>query len=303
MFRTRRGEVTAVAGVDLSVRGGEIFGLLGPNGAGKSTTMRMLVTLVRPTSGEAEVAGYDITRYPQEVRRSIGYVPQGGCTFPAETGRDELIAQGMAFGLGRARAKQRASELLDRFQLGEVADRRIGTWSGGQRRRLDIAIGMVQRPEVLFLDEPTTGLDPQSRANLWQQIRALRDEGTAIVLTTHYLDEADALSDHLVIIDHGRVVAAGTTDDMKRSVKDDVVSVGVGGQVSNGLQLVESIDLVHSVTVDDGLIRAHVTNGRAAAIAILRVLEEAGFPCTSLEVTQPTLDDVFLATTGRSLRD
>ncbi|MFI8960791.1 ABC transporter ATP-binding protein [Streptomyces sp. NPDC053493] len=210
-FRTKRGEVTAVRGIDLTVRPGEILGFLGPNGAGKTTTLRMLSTLLAPTGGAATVAGHDLLRDPVGVRRKIGYVAQSGGVDPQETVRSELLLQGRLHGLGRAEAADRAAEVARDLDLTELLDRGTTALSGGQRRRLDIALGLTHRPELLFLDEPTTGLDPGSRTALWALVRRLRDEhGTTVVLTTHYLDEADALADRLVVIDHGVVAAEGS---------------------------------------------------------------------------------------------
>jgi ABC-2 type transport system ATP-binding protein len=211
-FKTRgkTADIEAVRGVDLVVGAGEIFGFLGPNGAGKTTTLRMLATLLPPTSGEATVAGADLRRQPQQVRERIGYVPQGGSTDPAETGRGELVLQGRLYGMDTSTAERRAREVLASLELEDAADRKLATYSGGMKRRLDVGLGIVHRPSVLFLDEPTTGLDPQARARMWDEIRRLRDGGTTVFLTTHYLDEADALADRLAIIDHGRIVADGT---------------------------------------------------------------------------------------------
>src|SRR6186997_749247 len=214
-FKTRKSVVEAVRGVDLKVGAGEIFGFLGPNGAGKTTTLRMLATLITPTAGEATVAGADLRRQPGLVRQRIGYVPQGGSTDPAETGRGELVIQGRLYGMNKTDAQQRAAEVLATLDLEAAADRKIHTYSGGMKRRLDVGLGIVHRPAVLFLDEPTTGLDPQARAGMWDEIRGLRDAGTTVFLTTHYLQEADALADHLAIIDHGRIVAEGTADELK----------------------------------------------------------------------------------------
>src|SRR4249919_984680 len=199
--RGKGADVEAVRGVDLVVEDGAIFGFLGPNGAGKTTTLRMLATLLAPTSGTATVAGADLARDPGGVRQRIGYVPQGGSTDPAETGRGELILQGRLYGMDAASAKRRAAEVLEGLGLVDAADRYVQTYSGGMRRRLDVGLGIVHRPAVLFLDEPTTGLDPQARAGMWDEIGALRDGGTTVFLTTHYLEEADALADRLAIID------------------------------------------------------------------------------------------------------
>ncbi|MGW6460876.1 ABC transporter ATP-binding protein [Streptomyces sp. NPDC055078] len=215
-FHTKQGPVEAVRGIDLTVASGEIVGLLGPNGAGKTTTLRMLTTLLPPTGGAATVAGCDLVRDPGGVRRRAGLVAQSGGLDPHITVREELVTQGRLYRLTRAKAVARAAELADELDLGELLDRRTGTLSGGQRRRLDIAMGLTHRPDVLFLDEPTTGLDPGSRADLWELVRRLRDtHGTTVVLTTHYLDEADALADRLVVVDRGTVVADGTPAELK----------------------------------------------------------------------------------------
>ena len=237
-FKTRGGPVEAVRGVDLEVRAGEIFGFLGPNGAGKTTTLRMLATLLTPSGGTATVAGADLIREPQMVRRRIGYVPQGGSTDPAETGRGELVLQGRLYGMDKSTAKTRAAEVLAALDLESAADRPTGTYSGGMKRRLDVGLGIVHRPAVLFLDEPTTGLDPQARARMWDEVRALREAGTTVFLTTHYLEEADALADRLAIIDHGKIVAEGTGDELKRQVAGDVVTIGVDGDAEAVLAVV-----------------------------------------------------------------
>ena len=226
-FRTRRSTVEAVAGVDIDVAGGELVGFLGPNGAGKTTTLRMLTTLLEPTAGEATVAGHDLRTDPTGVRRRIGYVGQNGGAGPDCPVRDELVLQGRFYGLTADAAARRADELLDQLDLAGTGDRIVQTLSGGQRRRLDIAMGLMHLPTLLFLDEPSTGLDPQSRANLWQHIRSLHAEhGTTLFLTTHYLDEADALCDRILVIDQGLIVAEGAPDELKREVSGDLVTVG-----------------------------------------------------------------------------
>jgi ABC-2 type transport system ATP-binding protein len=303
-FASRGKAVEAVRGVDLRVRAGEIFGFLGPNGAGKTTTLRMLATLLQPTSGDATVAGADLRREPQEVRRRIGYVPQGGSTDPAETGRGELVIQARLYGMSKHDALRRAAEVLASLDLEAAADRRLGTYSGGMRRRLDVGLGIVHRPAVLFLDEPTTGLDPQARARMWDEIRALRERGTTVFLTTHYLEEADALADRLAIIDHGRIVAEGTSAELKRAIAGDVVTIGVNGSGSSVVALVEPLPFVHEVGHDgDGLVRLYVERGEEAVPLLLRVLDSAGFAPSSVSLHKPSLDDVFLRKTGRSLRD
>jgi len=304
-FKTRTGAVEAVAGVDLHVNAGEIFGFLGPNGAGKTTTLRMLATLITPTAGDATVAGADLRREPALVRQRIGYVPQGGSTDPAETGRGELVLQGRLYGMDAADAKTRAAEVLDKLDLMSAADRPTGTYSGGMRRRLDVGLGIVHRPQVLFLDEPTTGLDPQARARMWDEIKRLREQGTTVFLTTHYLEEADALADRLAIIDHGKIVAEGTSSQLKQKVAGDVVTIGVDGAGVNVLTLVEAMPFVREASHDaeSGLIRLYVDRGETAVPHLLRSLDAAGYEPTSISLNKPSLDDVFLRQTGRSLRE
>jgi ABC-2 type transport system ATP-binding protein len=304
-FKTRGGSVDAVQGVDLRIGAGEIFGFLGPNGAGKTTTLRMLATLIAPTAGEATVAGADLRREPQLVRQRIGYVPQGGSTDPAETGRGELVIQGRLYGMSKSDATARAAEVLAALDLEAAADRGTGTYSGGMRRRLDVGLGIVHRPQVLFLDEPTTGLDPQARARMWDEIRSLRERGTTVFMTTHYLEEADALADRLAIIDHGRIVAEGTSDELKQAVAGDVVTIGVNGAGALVLSLMRDLSFVREASHDDqgGLVRLYVDRGELAVPQLLRLLDGAGYAPTSITLHKPSLDDVFLRQTGRSLRE
>src|SRR4051795_1725986 len=230
-FTSRQGRerkvVEAVRGVDLDVARGEIFGFLGPNGAGKTTTLRMLATLIEPDGGSATIAGADLLRNPAEVRRRIGYVAQGGSTWDDSTAREELVLQARLYGISKAEAQSRAAKVLEGFELSEYADRKCKTYSGGQRRRVDIALGIIHEPRVVFLDEPTTGLDPQSRAHMWDEVRRLRAEGMTVFITTHYLDEADALCDRISIMDNGLIVAEGTSSDLKREIAGDVLKLGV----------------------------------------------------------------------------
>jgi len=303
-FKTRGGAIEAVQGVDLRVGAGEIFGFLGPNGAGKTTTLRMLATLIAPTSGEATVAGADLRREPQLVRQRIGYVPQGGSTDPAETGRGELVLQGRLYGMSKSEATARAAEVLRALDLEAAADRGTGTYSGGMKRRLDVGLGIVHRPAVLFLDEPTTGLDPQARARMWDEIRALRELGTTVFLTTHYLEEADALADRLAIIDQGRIVAEGTSDELKQQVAGDVITLGVEGPRDRVIALASGLPFVREIGEhDEDLIRLYVDRGEAAMPQLLRFLDSAGVATISIALNKPSLDDVFLRQTGRSLRD
>ncbi len=301
--RGKKEDIEAVRGVDLRVGAGEIFGFLGPNGAGKTTTLRMLATLLPPTSGEATVAGADLRRQPQKVRERIGYVPQGGSTDPAETGRGELVIQGRLYGMSKSEAVARAREVLATLDLESAADRAIATYSGGMKRRLDVGLGIVHRPAVLFLDEPTTGLDPQARAGMWDEIRALRTLGTTVFLTTHYLEEADALADRLAIIDHGLIVAEGTADELKRQVAGDVITLAVNGATESVLETVRSQPFVREATGEDGEVRLYVDRGETAVPLLLRVLDGAGLAPSSIALHRPSLDDVFLRQTGRSLRD
>ena len=302
-FKSRKSEVEAVRGVNLSVGTGEIFGFLGPNGAGKTTTLRMLATLLTPTAGEATIAAADLRGEPQTVRERIGYVPQGGSTDPAETGRGELVIQGRLYGMNKADAQKRAAEVLATLDLEEAADRSIGTYSGGMKRRLDVGLGIVHTPAVLFLDEPTTGLDPQARARMWDEIRRLREQGTTVFLTTHYLEEADALADRLAIIDHGEIVADGTADELKRQVAGEVVTLGVNGSMERVLETVRLQPFVREATGEDGFVRLYVERGETAVPQILRLLDGAGLEAASIALHRPSLDDVFLLQTGRSLRD
>ena len=302
-FRARKGTVEAVRGVDLTVQAGEIFGFLGPNGAGKTTTLRMLATLIVPDGGDATIAGADLRRSPGEVRRRIGYVAQGGSTWDTVTAREELVLQARLYGIGKAQARQRAAKAIEGFQLGEFADRKCQTYSGGQRRRVDIALGIIHSPQVVFLDEPTTGLDPQSRAHLWDEVRRLRAEGMTVFLTTHYLEEADALCDRVAIIDYGQLVAEGTPDALKREVAGDVVTVGLNGAAPRAAQLLDGQPYVRQLEPIDQGLRLYVDAGATAIPHILRTLDGAGLSLGSIELHRPSLDDVFLTKTGRSLRE
>jgi ABC-2 type transport system ATP-binding protein len=307
-FTSRQGRekktVEAVRGVDLTVAEGEIFGFLGPNGAGKTTTLRMLATLIEPDGGEAVIAGADLRSNPGEVRRRIGYVAQGGSTWDDSTAREELVLQARLYGISKATATGRTARVLEAFQLSDYADRKCKTYSGGQRRRVDIALGIIHEPRVVFLDEPTTGLDPQSRAHMWDEIRRLRAEGMTVFITTHYLDEADALCDRISIMDNGEIVASGTPADLKREISGDVVRVEVGpGAVVQAAQALDDADYVRKIETQDESIRLYVDEGATAIPQILRALDRAEVPLGSIELQRPSLDDVFLTKTGRSLRE
>jgi ABC-2 type transport system ATP-binding protein len=308
-FTSRKRTVRAVRGVDITVEAGEIVGFLGPNGAGKTTTLRMLTTLLRPTSGTATVVGTDLLRDPRGVRERIGFVPQaigqtqGGTTDNALV-IEELIDQGTAYRIGREETRRRATALIEQLDLGGLDQRFVKTLSGGQRRRLEIAVGLVHQPPLVFLDEPTTGLDPQSRSNMWEHIRRLRAElGTTMFLTTHYLDEADALCDRLFVIDNGVIVAVGTPDELKRRVSGDVVTLSLNGATEAARPLLAASPVVREIAVTDGSLRLTVEHGEEALPVLLRTLDGAGITLSAISLSRPTLDDVFLTLTGRSLRD
>ena len=314
-FRTRQGktktEVRAVDGVDLDVAEGEVVGFLGPNGAGKTTTLRMLTTLIRPTAGTATVAGHDIVREPVEVRRRIGYVSQSGSTFSSARAGEEVMDHGMLYGRTKAQVEKRGKELFAELQLDGLWERMPKNMSGGQKRRLDIVMGLIHDPRLVFLDEPTTGLDPQARANLWTHIADLRDRrGATVFITTHYLDEADALSDRIVIIDRGRIVAADTSDNLKAQVAGDLVDLEVAdaAQAAVAAEKLGSIAEpprhgLPGVETDGRRVRGRVQRAGRALPGLLASLHDAGVGLEAIEVHRPTLDDVFLTLTGRSLRD
>ena len=308
VYRTKkRRQVTtvdAVRGIDLTVAKGEIFGFLGPNGAGKTTTLRMLATLLAPDGGEAIVAGADLLGTPREVRRRIGYVPQSGSTWDEVSAREELTLQARMYGASKADASRAADAAMDSFGLASYGDRWCKTYSGGQRRKVDIALGVIHRPRVLFLDEPTTGLDPASRINLWDEVNRLRDEGMTIFITTHYLEEADQLCDRVAIIDQGTIVAEGTPGELKREVSGDVVSLVLNGSTMKAAEVLAGqpdIWVLEAQQTDS--LRLRVESGSAAIQQIMRTLDSSDIELGAIELHRPSLDDVFLAKTGRSLRD
>ena len=296
--------VRALDGVSFSVRKGEVFGLLGPNGAGKSTTVRVLATLTKPDAGHALVAGRDVAREPAAVRRSIGYVPQQSGVDREATGRENLTLQGRIQGLGGAELRRRVDELLELLGLGEAADRIAKTYSGGMKRRLDIGLGLVHRPQVLFLDEPTTGLDPEARAAMWGELERLAArESLTVLLTTHYLEEADKLADRLAIVSRGRIVVEGTPENLKRDLRGDSVTVELGdAQAEDAAAIVSALGAVEEAAVDGRVLRARVEHGGTAVPGILSALEARGIAVASVTVARPSLDDVYLHHTGRDFR-
>ncbi|GIG54197.1 ATP-binding cassette domain-containing protein [Demequina activiva] len=297
--------VEAVKGVDITVAAGEIVGFLGPNGAGKTTTLRMLTTLLDPSGGTATVNGHDLAKDPVGVRRSIGYVAQMGTTDPSAVAGEELVDQARLYGIDRGVAAERGKALLSGLDLDGIWERKCGTLSGGQRRRLDIAMGLIHEPTIVFLDEPSTGLDPQSRANLWEHIRRVRDDfDTTVFITTHYMDEADALSDRLLVIDHGEIVGAGTSDELKRSVGGDQVLLTASSADAAAALAAAATEVLGDVPheIDGDVVRLTVPDGASALPTLLREMG-SGHDVAGVEVRRPTLDDVFLTMTGRSLRD
>ena len=292
--------VRAVDGVDLQVDAGEIFGFLGPNGAGKSTTVRMLTTLLRPTSGRATVAGYDVVSEADQVRRSIGVALQDAAIDPLMTGIELLRLQAVLYGLPKAVQASRSDELLERVGLTGAAERRVGTYSGGMKRRLDLAMALIHEPSVLFLDEPTTGLDPMSRLSLWEEIRRLNTEGATVLLTTQYLEEADQLADRVAIIDHGLIVRQGVPADLKRDVGDPTLFVHVAPEhIERASQLLTEFGELRPST--EGTLGVSLADGSRSVSAVVRRLDEAGIAVDNLDLREPSLDDVFAQATGYRL--
>ena len=293
--------VRALDEVTFSVADGTIFGLLGPNGAGKSTTVKILTTLTLPDEGRATVAGLDVLREPQAVRRAIGVVGQKPGVDPEATGRENLLLQGDLYGMSRAEARARADELLRRFGLEEAANRLVRTYSGGMQRKLDVAARLMHCPRVLFLDEPTTGLDPESRAEMWSEIERLADdEGVTVLLTTHYLEEADRLAARLAIVDRGQVVAAGTPDVLKSELRGDALVVELDGTIDGALAALAQVPGVREPVLDGRVLRARANDGARAVPAVLAALESAGVPVVAATVARPSLDDVYLRYAGRA---
>ncbi len=294
-------EVLAVQGVDLEIDEGEIFGFLGPNGAGKTTTVRMLTTLLLPTGGRATVAGHDVVRESRAVRASIGVALQEAALDPLMTGRELIRLQATLQGLPGNEGRRRADDLLERVDLVGAADRRVGTYSGGMKRRLDLAAALVHEPLVLFLDEPTTGLDPVSRKTIWEEVRALNDEGTTVFLTTQYLEEADQLADNVAIIDSGRIVAEGTPESLKSEVGNPHIQLQLAeGSIAAAEEVCARVGKLLPPR-DGRTVLVEVENGAADIPRTVRALDDAGIAVESLELVRPTLDDVFVNKTGHHL--
>jgi ABC-2 type transport system ATP-binding protein len=302
--KTYAGGVVALDGISFAVAAGEVFALLGPNGAGKSSTVRILATLSAPTAGAAFVDGIDVIARPREVRQRIGYVAQASGVDLTATGRENLTLQGQLYRLPAAPLRARVAELLELFELNAAADRAAITYSGGMKRRLDVAMGLVHRPAVLFLDEPTTGLDPESRAVMWEEVRGLARQGLTLLLTTHYLEEADQLAQRLLILDGGRVVAEGTPDALKAGLRGDRVSVDLAdsGRVAAAREVLSGLPEVASVLVDGTTLYAQVAHSPSALPSLLAALDRAGLPVAQVALSRPSLDDVYLHTTGHAWR-
>ena len=302
-LRKRYKDVQALDGVSFAVREGEVFGLLGPNGAGKSTTVRTLATLTQPDSGRALVACEDVVRNPNRVRSSIGYVAQDSGVDWEATGRENLMLQGRIQGLAGAPLRSRVGELLELVGLTEAADRIARSYSGGMKRRLDIAIGLVHRPRVLFLDEPTTGLDPEARAAMWVEVERLAaQESLTILLTTHYLEEADRLAERVAIVSRGKIVVEGTPEELKANLRGELVTVelvDLDGRLGEAVGIVAALDGASEVSGDGQNVRARVPNGAQAIPTILSTLDGRGFDVASVTTARPSLDDVYLHYTGR----
>jgi ABC-2 type transport system ATP-binding protein len=293
------GSIKAVDGVSFRVRQGEIFGLLGPNGAGKSTTVRILVTLTQADSGVATVAGHDVMKHPRLVRQQIGYVAQASGVDKYGTGRENLVLQAQMMRVPNHVRARRINELLEWVGLSDAADRLVRTYSGGMRRRLDIAMGLINEPEVLFLAAPTTGLDPESRAILWQDLRRVRNErNMTVLLTTHYLEEADQLCDRIAIVDHGKVVTEGTPAELKADIRGDTVTLDIDGRADGAPAILAELDSVLEVIPNGAGLLVRVANGAAAIPSLVTVLERSGIAVREVTMSRPSLDDVYLFHTG-----
>ncbi|MEM3608138.1 MAG: ATP-binding cassette domain-containing protein [Candidatus Bathyarchaeia archaeon] len=295
--------LVAVDHISFAVREGEIFGFLGPNGAGKTTTINMLITVLKPTEGRASVLGYDIARQADEVRRVIGVVPQEYTADEDLTGYENIMLCADLYGIPREVARRRVSELLELVELTDFKDKRVETYSGGMRRRLELACGLINRPKVLFLDEPTLGLDVQTRAATWSYIRRLKEEyGMTLFMTTHYLEEADALCDRVAIIDHGEIIVTGSPSELKDSLGGDIITISIREDMDVS-EIIRGVEHVKEVRSEDGAYRVKAEAGEVAAPLIIEALRRKGYTVTKLSLTEPTLNEVYLEYTGRAIRD
>ncbi|MEJ7696216.1 MAG: ATP-binding cassette domain-containing protein [Candidatus Limnocylindrales bacterium] len=303
IYKSRKSVVRALDGVDLAVEEGTVLGLLGPNGAGKTTAVRILATLLRPDAGRATIAGFDVVRQAQEIRSVIGLSGQYAAVDENLTGRENLWMFGRLYQLPSSSARDRAAELLEQFDLVDAADRTVKTYSGGMRRRLDLASALIGRPRLLFLDEPTTGLDPRSRLGMWEVIRSLVRQGTTLLLTTQYLEEADELADKIAVVDHGRIIARGTADELKTQVGGERIEVVVHDRA----RLPEAREILGRIGIGEAMVEDHTRRvtvpaegGAARLVNVVRDLDEAGIAIDDIALRRPTLDDVFLSLTGHA---
>jgi ABC-2 type transport system ATP-binding protein len=294
----------AVDHIDFSIKKGEVFGFLGPNGAGKTTTIKMLITIIRPTDGKATILGGDIAKQSMKVRSAIGVVPQEYTADEDLTGLENILLCAGLYGIPREVAKKRALELLELVELTAFRDKRIDTYSGGMRRRLELACGLINRPKVLFLDEPTLGLDVQTRVATWKYVKMLKKEfKMTLFLTTHYLEEADALCDRIAIIDHGKIVVVGTPADLKDSLGGDIITLAIQNDQKDITSLISELEHVKAVTYENGDYTIKTSNGELTAPHIIEALRKQGYEVTKLSLAKPTLNDVYLKYTGKSMRD
>jgi len=301
----KKKDVEAVKSVSLEVKHGEIFGFLGPNGAGKTTTLNMLTTLLAPTNGKAMVAGFDLLANPKKVREQIGYVSQAGGADTFANAYDNLVLQARLYGIPKTEATKKAEELVNRFQMSDFAQREASTYSGGQKRRLELALGIVHQPKLLFLDEPTTGLDPQSRAYFWEEIARLKNDDMTIFLTTHYLEEADNLCDRVAIIDHGVIVALDTPLELKRQTGGESIAVDFANEkdTERAKAVMGNMQFIQKIFMQDNKLYLFVQNGESLIAEVLRILDKENISILTIGFSRPSLDDVFLQKTGRSLRE